>query len=170
MTDPAYNVTKLFTVRYFFRKIDCQDRALFVTGGHLGLNCSESSLGTTTSSPRRSPLLWREKPPGDKVVMEMSAGGGGGLGEGKKNAINPDARSSVVPYVLYLKVPGGLFISNTFGEGGSIEMVAYLRGGTLFNSAKTMISGLHKNYNTKWKSLSTRSHTAEGQKPIRTSS
>ena len=92
------------------------------------------------------------------------------MGEGKKNAINPDAPSSVVSYVLYLKVPGGLFISNTFGEGSSIEMVAYLRGGTLFNSAKTMISGLHKNCNTKWKSLITRSHTAEGQKPIRTSS
>ena len=169
MTDPAYNVTKLFTVRYFFRKIDCQDRALFVTGGHLGLNCSESSLGTITSSPRRSPLLWREKPPGDKVVMEMSAGGGR-FGRRQEKRNKPDARSSVVPYVLYLKVPGGLFISNTFGEGSSIEMVAYLRGDTLFNSAKTMISGLHKNYNTKWKSLSTRSHTAEGQKPIRTSS
>ena len=169
MTDPAYNVTKLFTVRYFFRKIDCQDRALFVTGGHLGLNCSESSLGTTTSSPRRSPLLWREKPPGDKVVMEMSARGGRfGRRQEKRNKPRRPLLSST--YVLYLKVPGGLFISNTFGEGGSMEMVAYLRGGTLFNSAKTMISGLHKNYNTKWKSLSTRSHTAEGQKPIRTSS
>ena len=169
MTDPAYNVTKLFTVRYFFRKIDCQDRALFVTGGHLGLNCSESSLGTTTSSPRRSPLLWREKPPGDKVVMEMSAGGGRfGRRQEKRNKPRRPLLSSIVCPLF--KSPGGLFISNTFGEGSSIEMVAYLRGGTLFNSAKTMISGLHKNYNTKWKSLSTRSHTAEGQKPIRTSS
>ena len=109
MTDPAYNVTKLFTVRYFFRKIDCQDQALFVTGGHLGLNCSKSSPGRTTSSPRHSPFLWREKPPGDEVVMGMSAGGGDGLGEGEKNAINPDARSSVVP--------GAYLFQTHLGEG-----------------------------------------------------
>ena len=130
MTDPAYNVTKLFTVRYFLRKIDCQNRALFVTGGHLGLNCSESSRGTTTSSPRRSPLLWREKPPGDKVVMEMSAGGGGdGLGEGKKNPIKPDApllSSTVCP--LFKSPRGLIYFKHIWGRGLNRDGGLFERG------------------------------------------
>ena len=126
MTDPAYNVTKLFTVRYFFRKIDCQDRALFFTGGHLGLNCSESSLGTTTSSPRRSPLLWREKPPGDKVVMEMSAGGGRfGRRQEKRNKPRRPLLSSIV-CPLFKSPRGLIYFKHIWGreldrDGGLFE-------------------------------------------------
>ena len=128
MTDPAYNVTKLFTVRYFFRKIDCQDRALFVTGGHLGLNCSESSLGTTISSPRRSPLLWREKPPGDKVVMEMSAGGGrfGRRQEKRNKPRRPLLSSTVCP--LFKSPRGLIYFKHIWGRGLNRDGGLFERG------------------------------------------
>ena len=45
-----------------------------------------------------------------------------------------------------LSPPEGLFISNTFeGEGGlNRDRGDYLKGGSVFNLAKTMVSVLHK--------------------------